>query len=123
MSELTVTLLRFGFLALLWIFIFSIVASQGRDLAVGGKLRPKSFLDLRGRVVFGREQGMLSLAFHPAYARILDDIRGEGLAARRAEWREAAGGDGGAGPGTGGAGGSGRADVHRQSDAAVQSPV
>ncbi|MGX5359545.1 FHA domain-containing protein FhaB/FipA [Kocuria sp. KH4] len=38
MSELTVTLLRFGFLALLWIFIFSIVASQGRDLAVGGKL-------------------------------------------------------------------------------------
>jgi pSer/pThr/pTyr-binding forkhead associated (FHA) protein len=38
MSELTVTLLRFGFLALLWIFIFSIVASQGRDLAVGGRL-------------------------------------------------------------------------------------
>ncbi|MFI7483599.1 FHA domain-containing protein [Kocuria sp. M1R5S2] len=38
MSELTITLLRFGFLALLWIFIFSIVASQGRDLAVGGKL-------------------------------------------------------------------------------------
>ncbi|MFW6187958.1 MAG: FHA domain-containing protein FhaB/FipA [Actinomycetota bacterium] len=38
MSELTVTLLRFGFLALLWIFIFSIVASQGRDLAVGGKV-------------------------------------------------------------------------------------
>lgn len=38
MSELTVTLLRFGFLALLWIFIFSIVASQGRDLAIGGKL-------------------------------------------------------------------------------------
>lgn len=38
MSELTVTLLRFGFLALLWIFVFSIVASQGRDLAVGGKL-------------------------------------------------------------------------------------
>lgn len=38
MSELTVTLLRFGFLALLWIFIFSIVASQGRDMAVGGRL-------------------------------------------------------------------------------------
>ncbi len=38
MSELTVTLLRFGFLALLWIFIFSIVASQGRDLAIGARL-------------------------------------------------------------------------------------
>ncbi|MFI7580494.1 FHA domain-containing protein FhaB/FipA [Kocuria kalidii] len=38
MSELTVTLLRFGFLALLWIFILSIVASQGRDMAVGGRL-------------------------------------------------------------------------------------
>ena len=37
MSELTITLLRFGFLALLWIFIFSIVASQARDLAVGGR--------------------------------------------------------------------------------------
>lgn len=36
MSELTVTLLRFAFLALLWIFVFTIIASQGRDLAVGG---------------------------------------------------------------------------------------
>ncbi len=47
-----------------------VVQQNGRiRLAVGGKLRRKAFLDLRGRVVFGREQGMLSLAFHPAYAR------------------------------------------------------
>lgn len=39
MSELTITLLRFGFLALLWIFIFAVIASQSRDLAVGNKAR------------------------------------------------------------------------------------
>lgn len=39
MSELTVTLLRFGFLALLWIFIFAVIASQARDLAVGNRAR------------------------------------------------------------------------------------
>lgn len=39
MSELTITLLRFGFLALLWIFIFAVIASQGRDLMVGNKAR------------------------------------------------------------------------------------
>ena len=39
MSELTITLLRFGFLALLWIFIFAVIASQARDLSVGGKVR------------------------------------------------------------------------------------
>ena len=39
MSELTITLLRFGFLALLWIFIFAVIASQARDLAVGNRAR------------------------------------------------------------------------------------
>ena len=39
MSELTVTLLRYGFLALLWIFIAAVVFSQARDLTVGGKAR------------------------------------------------------------------------------------
>jgi glucose/arabinose dehydrogenase len=47
-----------------------IVQQNGRiRLAVGGKLRPTPFLDLRSRVIFGREQGMLSMAFHPAFAR------------------------------------------------------
>ncbi|RKQ33122.1 FHA domain-containing protein FhaB/FipA [Kocuria tytonis] len=45
MSELTVTLLRFGFLALLWIFIAAVVLSQARDLTVSGKARSAS----RGR--------------------------------------------------------------------------
>lgn len=39
MSELTVTLLRYGFLALLWVFIVAIVLSQGRDLAVDRRRR------------------------------------------------------------------------------------
>ncbi|GED00119.1 FHA domain-containing protein [Kocuria varians] len=39
MSELTVTLLRFGFLALLWLFIAAVVFSQARDLTVSGKPR------------------------------------------------------------------------------------
>lgn len=42
MSELTVTLLRYGFLALLWVFIVAIVMSQGRDLAVDRRRRNKS---------------------------------------------------------------------------------
>lgn len=41
MSELTVTLLRYGFLALLWVFIVAIVMSQGRDLAVDRRRRNK----------------------------------------------------------------------------------
>lgn len=39
MSELTVALLRYGFLALLWVFILGIVLSQGRDLAVDRRRR------------------------------------------------------------------------------------
>lgn len=33
MSELTVTLLRLGFLVLLWVFVLSVVAVLRRDLA------------------------------------------------------------------------------------------
>ncbi|KAA9392926.1 FHA domain-containing protein [Kocuria coralli] len=39
MSELTVTLLRYGFLALLWVFIVGIVLSQGRDLTIDRRRR------------------------------------------------------------------------------------
>jgi glucose/arabinose dehydrogenase len=47
-----------------------IAQQDGRvRVAVGGKLRRKPFLDLLGRVRIGREQGLLSIAFHPAYAR------------------------------------------------------
>lgn len=45
MSELTVTLLQFGFLALLWLFIAAVVISQARDLGVSGSARSGS----RGR--------------------------------------------------------------------------
>ncbi|MDQ0823407.1 hypothetical protein QFZ79_001151 [Arthrobacter sp. V4I6] len=37
MSELTITALRFGFLLLLWVLIFSIVAAMRRDLMIGHK--------------------------------------------------------------------------------------
>jgi glucose/arabinose dehydrogenase len=47
-----------------------VVQHGGRvRLAVGGKLRRKPFLDLGSRVSVGAEQGLLSIAFHPAYAR------------------------------------------------------
>ncbi len=38
-SEITVTLLRFAFLALLWIFVFLILAASRRDLGVGKNFR------------------------------------------------------------------------------------
>jgi hypothetical protein len=37
MSELTITVLRFGFLLLLWVLIFSIVGAMRRDLMIGRK--------------------------------------------------------------------------------------
>ena len=37
MSELTITALRFGFLLLLWVLIFSIVSAMRRDLMIGRK--------------------------------------------------------------------------------------
>jgi hypothetical protein len=37
MSELTITALRFGFLLLLWVLVFSIVSAMRRDLMVGRK--------------------------------------------------------------------------------------
>ena len=56
MSELTVTLLRFGFLALLWIFIAAVVFSQARDLTVSGRARSAS----RGRTRTAVPAGMSS---------------------------------------------------------------
>ncbi|MGN7149587.1 FHA domain-containing protein FhaB/FipA [Arthrobacter sp. SAFR-179] len=37
MSDLTITALRFGFLLLLWVLIFSIVSAMRRDLMLGRK--------------------------------------------------------------------------------------
>jgi glucose/arabinose dehydrogenase len=37
-------------------------------VAVNGRLRTAPFLDIRGRVLSGGEQGLLSVAFHPGYA-------------------------------------------------------
>lgn len=34
MSELAITALRFGLLALLWVFVFSVIASQGKSLNI-----------------------------------------------------------------------------------------
>lgn len=34
MSELAITALRFGLLALLWVFVFSVISSQGRSLQI-----------------------------------------------------------------------------------------
>lgn len=39
MSELAITALRFGLLALLWIFVFSIIGSQGRSLQIARPAR------------------------------------------------------------------------------------
>jgi glucose/arabinose dehydrogenase len=36
---------------------------------VAGKLRKQPFLDLRSRITSGGEQGLLSVAFHPNFAR------------------------------------------------------
>ncbi|MBM7052277.1 FHA domain-containing protein [Rothia sp. ZJ1223] len=38
-SEITVTLLRFAFLALLWLFVFMVLAAARRDLGIGRNLR------------------------------------------------------------------------------------
>lgn len=39
MSELAITALRFGLLALLWIFVFSVISSQGRSLQIARPAR------------------------------------------------------------------------------------
>jgi glucose/arabinose dehydrogenase len=47
-----------------------VVQQNGRiRLAVNGKLQPKPFLDISRLVSAGGEQGLLSIAFHPSYAR------------------------------------------------------
>ena len=56
-SELTVTLLRFGFLALLWVFVFVILAAQRRDLGINQILR---FNSLPGRGRRGAAQSTAS---------------------------------------------------------------
>lgn len=38
-SEITVTVLRFAFLALLWLFIFMVLAASRRDLGIGRNVR------------------------------------------------------------------------------------
>jgi glucose/arabinose dehydrogenase len=47
------------------------VVEQGGTIRVitGGKRRSRPFLDLRGKVISGGEQGLLSVAFAPDYAR------------------------------------------------------
>jgi glucose/arabinose dehydrogenase len=46
-----------------------VVEQPGRvRVLTGGGLRATPFLDLRGRVLFGGERGLLGLAFHPRYA-------------------------------------------------------
>jgi glucose/arabinose dehydrogenase len=47
-----------------------VVEKTGRiRVALDGRLVAQAFLDLRGRVSDGSEQGLLSVAFHPQYAR------------------------------------------------------
>jgi glucose/arabinose dehydrogenase len=47
-----------------------IVEQEGRiRVAVNGRLRAAPFLDIRPLVLSGGEQGLLSVAFHPNYAR------------------------------------------------------
>jgi glucose/arabinose dehydrogenase len=47
-----------------------VVERRGRiRVVVRGRMRSKPFLDLRGRVALNTEQGLLSMAFHPAYVR------------------------------------------------------
>ncbi|MGH2920931.1 MAG: PQQ-dependent sugar dehydrogenase [Gaiellaceae bacterium] len=46
-----------------------VVERRGRiRVRVGGRLRARPFLDLRGKVALDVEQGRLSMAFHPRYA-------------------------------------------------------
>jgi glucose/arabinose dehydrogenase len=46
-----------------------VTLQEGRVLIVAdGAVLPQPFLDIRGQVGFGGEQGLLSLAFHPDYA-------------------------------------------------------
>ena len=50
--------------------ILYVVERRGRiRVLVRGVLRAKPFLDLRRRVTIDTEQGLLSMAFHPRYAR------------------------------------------------------
>ena len=47
-----------------------VVEQVGRiRVLVNGRMRAAPFLDIRGRVASGGERGLLSVAFHPSYAR------------------------------------------------------
>ena len=47
-----------------------VVEQAGRIRVIeNGRVRPEPFLDIRNLVVSGGEQGLLSMAFHPNYAR------------------------------------------------------
>jgi len=48
-----------------------VVEQTGRIIVVGanGAVRPQPFLDIRNLVVLGAERGLLSVVFHPGYAR------------------------------------------------------
>jgi hypothetical protein len=46
-----------------------VVEQAGRVQVVRGRKRRRTFLDLRGPVRYGGEQGLLSIAFHPGFRR------------------------------------------------------
>lgn len=46
-----------------------VVEQRGRILRIDSRRRRTVFLDIRGEVEYGGEQGLLGLAFHPGYAR------------------------------------------------------
>jgi hypothetical protein len=46
-----------------------VVEQSGRILRIDSRRRRTVFLDVRGEVEYGGEQGLLGLAFHPGYAR------------------------------------------------------
>ena len=46
-----------------------VVEQPGRVRVVRKRKRGRPFLDIRGKVLFGGEQGLLSIAFHPGFRR------------------------------------------------------
>jgi len=81
-----------------------VVEKGGRVVIVeDGALLPEPFLDLRGQVSTGNEQGLLSLVFHPDYAangRFFVDFTDPGGDTRIVEYRVSAGDPDRADPGS-----------------------
>jgi hypothetical protein len=46
-----------------------VVEKRGRIVSIGRHGKPRTFLDIRGRVAGGTEQGQLSVAFDPKYRK------------------------------------------------------